>query len=87
MGPRRRGVPTIYFREALPRLRVGKIMDSKIIYLTTEDTESTEEKMRFGSKLKLVSSLYQLAISSVFSVSSLVNSSRLGKNLKVMSYE
>ena len=62
-------------------------MDSKIIYLTTEDTESTEEKMRFGSKLKLVSSLYQLAISSVFSVSSLVNSSGLGKNLKVMTYE
>ena len=44
-------------------------MDSKIIYLTTESTESTEEKMRFGSKSKLVSSLYQLAISSVFSVS------------------
>ena len=40
--------------------------------------------MRFGSKLKLVSSLYQLAISSVFSV---VYSSGLGKNLKVMSYE
>ena len=43
--------------------------------------------MRFGSKLKLVSSLYQLAISSVFSVSSLVNSSGLGKNLKFMTYE
>lgn len=84
MGPRRRGVPTIYFREALPRLRVGKIMDSKSIYLTTE---STEEKMRFGSKLKLVSSLYQLAISSVFSVSSVVNPAGLSKFLKIMTYE
>ena len=62
-------------------------MDSKSIYLTTESTESTEEKMRFGSKSKLVSSLYQLAISSVFSVSSVVNPAGLSKFLKVMTYE
>ena len=43
--------------------------------------------MRFGSKLKLVCFLYQLAIYSVFSVSAVVNSSGLGKNLKIMSYE
>ena len=43
--------------------------------------------MRFGSKLKLVCFLYQLALSSVFSVSSVVNPSGLGKNLKIVSYE
>jgi len=37
--------------------------------------------MRFCSKLKLLGFLYQLAISSM------VNSSGLGKNLKFMSYE
>ena len=43
--------------------------------------------MRFGSKSKLVCSLYQLAISSVFSVSSVVNPAGLSKFLKVMTYE
>ena len=76
MGPRRRGVPTIHFREVLPRVRFVNIMDIKIIHLTTEDTESTEEKIRFSSKLKLVVFLYQLAISSVFSV---VYSTGMGK--------